>query len=338
MQTPQVVEMNEDKSRLLRTTFFPDIEREDTSQADESYPTPKFTFTPITDDQIYRMIKRLGPYKAPGPDGIPNAMLIRNADLIVLYLGPLYWATFKLGIYPDNWIESTTIVLRKPGKSDYSLPNAHRPVALLNTIGKVLSACVAEDLTSTVEEHGLLPSNHFGCRPGRTTMDSLHYVTKYIKDALRRKEVVSALFLDINNAFPSVAIDRLAHNMRSRGVPREYTDWITCKVTRCQTTLKFDGYKSEPLPLSKGLDQGCPLPGIAFQLYNANLIDIRDIRKGEDAVAFMDDTLLLAWGKNLTDTNVQVKQMMTRRGGGLDWTKSHQCKFALEKFGIMGLT
>jgi len=110
MQTPQVPEMNEDKSRLLCTTFFPDIEREDMSQADESYPTPKFTFTPITDDQIYRMINRLGPYKALGPDGIPNAMLIRNADLIVLYLGPLYQATFKLGIYPDNWRESTTVV------------------------------------------------------------------------------------------------------------------------------------------------------------------------------------------------------------------------------------
>jgi len=52
----------------------------------------------------------------------------------------------------------------------------------------------------------------------------------------------------------------------------------------------------------------------------------------------MDNTPLLAWGKNLTDTNVQVKQMMTRRGRGLDWSKYHQCKFALDKFGIMGLT
>jgi len=282
MQTPQIVEMNEDKSRLLHTTFFPDIEREDTSQADESYPTPKFAFTPITDNQIYRMIKRLRQYKAPGPDGIPNAMLIWNVDLIVLYLGPLYRATFKLGIYPNNWRESTTVVLRKPGKSDYSLPNVHRPVALLNTIGKVLSACVAEDLTSAVKEHGLLPINHFGCRPGRTTTDSLHYETKYIKDAWRRKEVVNTLFLDVKNAFPSVAIDWLAHDMRSRGVPREYTDWITRKVTGHQTTLKFDGYESEPLPLSKGLDQGCPLLGIAFQFYNADIIDIRDIRKGEE--------------------------------------------------------
>jgi len=169
-------------------------------------------------------------------------------------------------------------------------------------------------------------------------MDSLHYVTKFVKDAWRRKEVVSALFLDIKNSFPSVVLDRLVHDMRSRGVPRECTDWIVHKVTGCQMTLKFDGYEFELLLLSKGLNQGCPLLGIAFQFYNADLINVRDVNKGEDVVVFMNDTLLLVWGKNLTDNNMQVKQMMTRRGEGLDWSKSHQCKFALDKFRIMGLT
>jgi len=30
--------------------------------------------------------------------------------------------------------------------------------------------------------------------------------------------------------------------------------------------------------------------------------------------------------------------MMTRRGGGLNLSESHQCKFTLDKFGIMGFT
>jgi len=194
---------------------------------------PKFAFTPITDDQTHRVINKLGPYKAPGPDGIPNTLLVQCTDLIIPYLGPLYWATFKLGVYPNSWRDSMTVMLRKPGKSNYSLPIAHWLVALLNTISKVPSACMAEDLTNAVKEHRLLSSNHFGCRPGRTTMDSLHYVTKFVKDAWRRKEVVSTLFMDIKNTFPSVVLDQLVHNMRSRGVLREYTNWITCKVTMC---------------------------------------------------------------------------------------------------------
>jgi len=43
--------------------------------------------------------------------------------------------------------------------------------------------------------------------------------------------------------------------------------------------------------LSKGLNQGCPLSGIAFQFYNSDLVDIKDSTSGEDAVAFMDDML-----------------------------------------------
>ena len=75
------------------------------------------------------------------------------------------------------------IVLRKPTKPDYTVPNAHQPISLLNMMAKVLSACIVEDLVQAAEAHNLLPSNHFSCCPGRTTSDSLHYVTMFVKNA-----------------------------------------------------------------------------------------------------------------------------------------------------------
>jgi len=53
---------------------------------------------------------------------------------------------------------------------------------------------------------------------------------------------------------------------------------------------------------------------------------------------FMDDMLLLAWAKTLAESNTKVKCMMVRQDGGLDWEMAHQSDFALDKFGIMGLT
>jgi len=50
-------------------------------------------------------------------------------------------------------------------------------------MGKIFSVCVAEDLAQMAKMHGLLPANHFGCRPGWSTSDSLHFVTKFAKDA-----------------------------------------------------------------------------------------------------------------------------------------------------------
>jgi len=126
--------------------------------------------------------------------------------------------------------------------------------------------------------------------------------------------------------------------MRTREVPSQYTDWITHKVSGRQTTLKFDSYESEPLSMTKGIDQGCPLLGIAYQFYSANLVDIHDTDNGEDAVTFMDNTLLLVWAKMLVESNAKVKCMMVRQDSGLNWAMAHQSDFALDKFGIMSLT
>jgi len=204
------------------------------------------------------------------------------------------------------------IVVRKPSKPDYTKLGAYHPIALINTIAKTLSACITEDVTDMAELCQLLPANHFGCCPGRTTTNSLHYVTKLTKDAWRKGEVVSTLFLDIKGMFPSVILNQLIHDMRTQGVPTQYTDWIYQKVAGRRTSITFNRHTSEPRTLSRGLDQGCPLSGITFQFYNADLIDICDKKSGEDVVAFVDDTLLLAQGKNIEITNNKVKDMMER--------------------------
>ena len=120
-----MADTNEDKSSLLCTTLFPELKRVDTNHADTVYPAPKFKFCPVTIEQIHRVIARLGPFKAPGPDSIPNVLLIRCTDLLVHHLGPLYQVTFKLDAYPTSWRNSVMIVLRKPGKADYMVLNVH---------------------------------------------------------------------------------------------------------------------------------------------------------------------------------------------------------------------
>ncbi|KAF8597946.1 hypothetical protein BDV93DRAFT_426352, partial [Ceratobasidium sp. AG-I] len=80
----------------------------------------------------------LAMHKTPGPDGIPNSMFKQCKDLLIPHLLPLYRATFRLKHYPDAWKLSTTVVLRKPDRPDYTAPKAYRPIALLNVISKIL--------------------------------------------------------------------------------------------------------------------------------------------------------------------------------------------------------
>jgi hypothetical protein len=93
-------------------------------------------------------------------------------------------------------------------------------VVLSDGHARLLNKCKTEDLVSNCEHLGILPHNHFGGRPGRSTTDSVHLLVPMVKDAWRKGLVVLVLFLDVKGMFPSVDIERLVHNLRARGGPK----------------------------------------------------------------------------------------------------------------------
>lgn len=334
-QTP-LAQTNEEKARIFLRTFFcpaPDktslnIPRKPT------YPKPKFTTPQISHTQLHRQIKRLGPFKAPGPDGIPNAVYQQCADILVPRLIPLFQASLRIPHYPTEWKTSRTIVLRKPGRPDYTTSKAYRPIALLNTDAKLLSACIAETITYHSLDKHMLPPNHFGGLPGRTTTDAIHYITAKIKQAQRRQKTAAILFLDIQAAFPSTSIDRLIHNLRMAGIPRAYTDWLRAKTQNRQTTLAFDDYNSNPETINHGLDQGCPLSPILYLYYNAGLLESTEGQK-EDSVAFIDDAAVMAFEDSPTQAIERITDIYTRPGGVQKWCSSHASISEISKAACM---
>ena len=122
-----------------------------------------------------------------------------------------------------------------------------RPIAqtLVNTIAKLLSAIVAGDIVHLMEVHQLLLAHHFGGRLGRTTSNSLHVLVDTIKAAWRCKQVISVLFLDIEDAFPNAVMEQLLHNLRTHHIPETYVQLIHRMLTGCRNRLKFDDHVSE---------------------------------------------------------------------------------------------
>ena len=112
--------------------------------------------------QLKCCVSRLSPHKAAGDDSIPNVVLKESLGLIAEHLLHVFRATFVLNTYSDCWRTWDTIILRKPGKPRYDVLKAYRPIVLMNTIGKLLSEIVAEDLLFMCERYALLPDNHFG--------------------------------------------------------------------------------------------------------------------------------------------------------------------------------
>ena len=329
---------NDEKSEALAKSFFPPPPLSPIIPL-SCYPQPANIFRYFTRAQIKISADKLSAYKAPGPDGIPNVVLKKSIDLISDHLYYLFRAIFEIDVYPDEWKESITVVLRKPGKPSYEVPKAYRPIALLNTMGKLFSTLIADDLSHFCETRKALPLHQFGGRPGHCTSDSMLLLTQSIKDAWRSKKVASVLFLDVQGAFPNVVKKVLLHNMRLRGVPAEYIRVTEHMLTGRKTRLSFDDFLSAFIPINNGNNQGCPLSMIYYAFYNAGLLEISpQDSKDEKQFGFVDDVALLAIGKDFTETYRKLTDMMTRPSGAFDWSISHYSQFELSKLTLMNFS
>jgi hypothetical protein len=113
--------------------------------------------TPYSQQHIMNRARKLKNRKAPGPDNIPNEVWSECIDILIAPITVLFNSILNIGYCPQLWGNSHTIVLRKPGKPAYDIPKAYRPIVLLNTLAKLLSAIVAEDRSYLCEANNLLP-------------------------------------------------------------------------------------------------------------------------------------------------------------------------------------
>jgi hypothetical protein len=228
----------------------------------------------------------------------------------------------RLGLTARKWREWTTVVLRKPSKPKYDVAKAYRPIALYPVDEKILTGLVAEDLTYMSEKFLLLPSNHFGGRPGHATTDALHFLTHRIKEAWSRNNVVVLLSLDIEGAFPHAMTDRLLHNMRKRKVPEEYIQFFGHLLKDRRTKLRFDDYLSDWINIENGIGQGDPASMVLYLFYNADLLEIIET-DDQIAVAFVDDVSLAIEARTISEGNRQARHLMQKPGGGYEWSRDH---------------
>jgi len=336
--TTKNVDTNEGKTTALARSFFPPKPLATSVPENYEYPEPLPDPPQITKEQIQEQIKRLLPYKASSPDGIPNIVLQRSMDIIEEYLLHIYRATLTLQTYVDSWREFTTVVLRKPSKPDYEIAKAYRPIVLLSTMSKILTAIIADEIGRTVEWELLLPENHYRGRAGRMTTDAVHILEDKIKSAWRKGKVVSVLFLDVEGAFPNAVNDRLIYNLHKRRIPEIHIEFVRNLLRGRRTKLKFDDFISALILIFNGIGQGDPLSMILYILYNADLLELART-PDEDSLGFVDDALGLAIGKTFKDTTRTLKDFMERPvTGGFRWGYEHNSKFEIDKLAVVHFT
>jgi len=111
----------------------------------------------IITEEMARTISRLLNNTALGLDRILNKALKTCGPLIAPWLADVARVCFIIGYYLRLRRAITTFVLRKEGKADYLFLGSYRPIALENTLSKILERVIADRIADTVEEYALLP-------------------------------------------------------------------------------------------------------------------------------------------------------------------------------------
>jgi ribonuclease HI len=226
---------------------------------------------PVTKAEVHDAVFGPTPRKAPGPNGIPFLALRQawnSADEIMFHL---FEKCAETGYHPKVWKDSITVAIRKPNKPDYSKPRAYRPIALLDTMGKVLEKIQARRLTHICAKHRLIPHAQFGASPGKSTVDAALMFAHDREVARHRGMATSSLTFDITGFFDFVNHARLLSIMRQRKLPTSIIRWTSCFLSDRRTALSLDGIVGEMKPVNTGVPQGSPASPIIANIYTSLL-------------------------------------------------------------------
>jgi hypothetical protein len=132
---------------MLQKQFFPARPKADlTDIPTATYPQEIPDDRPITEEEVQQVIAKLPSGKAPGRTGVTNDFIKLMGEPLAKAITCLAQSCQNWEYFPKAFKIARTVALRKPGKANYQEANSWRPIALLETVSKILEAVVAQQL------------------------------------------------------------------------------------------------------------------------------------------------------------------------------------------------
>ncbi|KAG7304556.1 hypothetical protein JYU34_011506 [Plutella xylostella] len=222
---------------------------------------------PPKGDEFIKALQSLKLGKSTGSDNLP-AELIRLGCVS----SPLYALLLRCwdeGTVPQEMRDADIVTLYK-GKGDRGDCNSYRGISLLSIVGKAFAKVVLRRLETLASQ--IYPESQCGFRAGRSTNDMIFTLRQLQEKSREHCLPLYMAFVDLNKAFDTVSREGLYEVLSKIGCPPKLLSIIRSFHDTMNGSVIFDGEKSEPFAVNRGVRQGCVLAPTLFGIFFSALL------------------------------------------------------------------
>ena len=159
--------------------------------------------------QLERSCRRIQPFKARGPDGLPGSLFHYFPQLMAKHMRPILYKMVCNYNEPIGFKGGKLIHLYK-GKGDPALPQNRRGILISNHASKVAHNAVRPCYMATLES-SMLPMQ-LGGRPRKSVQQAAHILRLFMSTCRSNGQSCGVIFLDIKTAYYQVIREVVAKN------------------------------------------------------------------------------------------------------------------------------
>ncbi|CAH2208052.1 jg10111, partial [Pararge aegeria aegeria] len=330
-----------ESAKLLADTFYPeDSKKDDTvehrrirdaAERVNEGPNEEVMDPPFTMKELQDAAGSFNPKKAPGREGLTPDICLQAIKVDPDAYLALANKCLEIGYFPKIWKIATVVVLRKPGKEDYTNPKAYWPIGLLPVLGKILEKLIINRIKWYILPR--LSTRQFGFTPQKSTEDSLYVLLQHIKNKLKEKKLITVVSLDIEGAFDSAWWPAIRVRLAEENCPKNIRKTMDSYLKDRKVCVRYAGEE-----YAKETTKGCVQGSIGGPILWNILLDplLKNLEnRGDHCQAFADDIVLVFHGDSGLEISLRANATLAHVR---DWGVKNKLKFAPHKTKAMTIT
>ena len=282
----------------------------------------------INTDGVIKLLQKLKPNKAAGPDKMKPLVMRETAENIAPGLAAIFRKFLETGVVPEDWRTAHVTPIYKKGQR--YIPANYKPVSLTCISSKLMEHIVASSIMGHADANEILYPLQHGFRTSMSCESQLLCFTDDISKNLQRGKQTDVLVMDFSKAFDKVDHNLLCLKLSSYGIRGEINSWISNFLSGRKQCVVVEGEQSTFVPVESGVPQGSVLGPYLFLFY------INDIPDGLKSTCrlFADDTIVYLTVKSNSD----AEELQDDLNKLAKWEKKWSMEFHPDKCNILYIT